>query len=204
MTGDLRLDLLGPLHGWSGDRRLDLGPIRQQALLAVLALRPNQVITPDELVDLVWGDAPPSTGRQIVPPYIYRLRKLLPEGVLIRTRDGYSLRIAPDAVDLSRFEALVSSLIYTYAFLSTAYTRRGQWAEALEVGRKSLALALESDSRQSEQNAHLRLAETLLAKGDPGQARPHFTRALELALDDGQESVITRAADGLARTRAAA
>lgn len=109
MTGDLRLDLLGPLHGWSGGRRVDLGPIRQQALLAVLALRPNQVITPDELVDLVWGDAPPSTGRQIVPPYIYRLRKLLPEGVLIRTRDGYSLRIAPDAVDLSRFEALVSA-----------------------------------------------------------------------------------------------
>ncbi|WP_165554344.1 tetratricopeptide repeat protein [Kribbella capetownensis] len=51
------------------------------------------------------------------------------------------------------------SLIYTYAFLSMAYTRRGQCAEALEVGRRSLASALESDSWQSEQNAHLRLAE---------------------------------------------
>ncbi|MFC6162484.1 AfsR/SARP family transcriptional regulator [Kribbella jiaozuonensis] len=109
MTDDLRLDLLGPLRGWAGERRLDLGPIRQQTLLAVLALRPNQVISADELVELVWSDAPPSTGAKIVPPYIYRLRKLLPEGVLVHTRDGYSLRLAPGASDLERFESLVSA-----------------------------------------------------------------------------------------------
>jgi len=96
------------------------------------------------------------------------------------------------------------SLIYTYAFLSTAYTRQERWAEAINVGRRSLALALESESPHSEQNAYLRLAETLLAKGHLVQARPHFARALELALDDGQESVITRAAGGLARTSSAA
>ncbi|MGW6277187.1 AfsR/SARP family transcriptional regulator [Kribbella sp. NPDC055071] len=109
MTDNLRLDLLGPLRGWSGDARIDLGPIRQQTLLAVLALRSNQVISADELVDLVWSDAPPSTGAKIVPPYIYRLRKLLPEGVLVHTRDGYTLRLAPDALDLDRFERLVSA-----------------------------------------------------------------------------------------------
>ncbi|WP_329001897.1 NB-ARC domain-containing protein [Kribbella sp. NBC_00709] len=109
MTDDLRLDLLGPLRGWAGARRLDLGPIRQQTLLAVLALRSNQVVSADELVELVWSDAPPSTGAKIVPPYIYRLRKLLPEGVLVHTRDGYSLRLAPDALDLERFETLISA-----------------------------------------------------------------------------------------------
>jgi DNA-binding SARP family transcriptional activator/Tfp pilus assembly protein PilF len=109
VTDNLRLDLLGPLRGWSGDDRIDLGPIRQQTLLAVLALRSNQVISADELVDLVWSDAPPSTGAKIVPPYIYRLRKLLPEGVLVHTRDGYTLRLAPDALDLDRFERLVSA-----------------------------------------------------------------------------------------------
>ncbi|MER7249173.1 BTAD domain-containing putative transcriptional regulator [Kribbella sp. NPDC000426] len=109
MTDDLRLDLLGPLRGRSGDRRLDLGPTRQQTLLAVLALRSNQVISADELLDLVWSDAPPSTGAKIVPPYIYRLRKLLPDGVLVHTRDGYSLRLAPGALDLDRFEDLVSA-----------------------------------------------------------------------------------------------
>ncbi|MFI5698196.1 BTAD domain-containing putative transcriptional regulator [Kribbella sp. NPDC051586] len=109
MTDDLRLDLLGPLRGWSDAGRLDLGPIRQQSLLAVLAMRSNQVISADELVELVWSDAPPSTGAKIVPPYIYRLRKLLPEGVLVHTRDGYSLRLARDALDLDRFETFVSA-----------------------------------------------------------------------------------------------
>lgn len=109
MREDLRLDLLGPLRGWSGDRRLELGPLRQQAFLAVLALRPNQVVPADELVELVWNDAPPSSGTRIVPTYAYRLRQLLPEDVLVSSRDGYSLRIAPEALDLTRFERLVSA-----------------------------------------------------------------------------------------------
>ncbi|MGW6199093.1 BTAD domain-containing putative transcriptional regulator [Kribbella sp. NPDC055110] len=109
MTEDLRLDLLGPLRGWSGDHSLELGPLRQQAFLAVLALRPNQVVPADELVELVWNDAPPSSGTRIVPTYAYRLRQLLPKGVLVSSRDGYSLRIAPDALDLTRFERLVSA-----------------------------------------------------------------------------------------------
>ncbi|TWD75124.1 DNA-binding SARP family transcriptional activator [Kribbella amoyensis] len=109
MTYNLRLALLGPLRGWSGGEALDLGPGRLQALLAVLALRANQVVSADELVELVWSDAPPSTGAKIVPPYVYRLRKLLPEDVVTRGRDGYSLRLDPEALDLSRFEQLVTA-----------------------------------------------------------------------------------------------
>jgi hypothetical protein len=44
----------------------------------------------------------------------------------------------------------------------------------------------------------------MLAKGDLTRARPYFARAMELALDDGQESMILRAASGLARTSPAA
>ncbi|GAB3834247.1 BTAD domain-containing putative transcriptional regulator [Kribbella italica] len=109
MTESLRLDLLGPLRAWSGPEALELGPIRQQSLLAVLALRANQVISPDDLVELVWSEAPPATGAKIVPPYVYRLRKLLPEGVVVHSRDGYRLQLAPDALDLDRFESLVSA-----------------------------------------------------------------------------------------------
>ncbi|MFF0270907.1 BTAD domain-containing putative transcriptional regulator [Kribbella sp. NPDC004536] len=107
MTDDLRLDLLGPLRGWVGDRGIELGPLRQQALLAVLALRTNQVLSADELVELVWNDAPPGSGSRIVAPYVYRLRQLLPKGVLVSSREGYSLRLG--ALDVARFEELVSA-----------------------------------------------------------------------------------------------
>ncbi|MGZ0152230.1 BTAD domain-containing putative transcriptional regulator [Kribbella sp. WER1] len=107
MTDDLRLDLLGPLRGWAADRGIELGPLRQQALLAVLALRAGQVLSADELVDLVWNDAPPDSGARIVAPYVYRLRQLLPKDVLVRSRDGYSLLLG--GTDLTRFEALVDA-----------------------------------------------------------------------------------------------
>jgi DNA-binding SARP family transcriptional activator len=109
VTASLRLDLLGPLRGWYGDQPLDLGPSRQQTLLAVLALRANQVIPAEELVELVWSDAPPATGTKIVPTYVYRLRKILPEGAVSYGRDGYRLLLAPDALDLTRFESLVTT-----------------------------------------------------------------------------------------------
>lgn len=107
MTDDLRLDLLGPLRGWAGERGIELGPLRQQALLAVLALRTNQVLSADELVELVWNDAPPGSGSRIVAPYVYRLRQLLPKDVLVSSREGYRLRLS--SLDLSRFEELVSA-----------------------------------------------------------------------------------------------
>lgn len=96
------------------------------------------------------------------------------------------------------------SLVYSYAFLGTAYARQRQWTEAIEVGRRAVELAQAGDSMHSQQNAYVRLAETLLAKGDLARARPHFARVMELAVDEGQESMILRAASGLARTNPAA
>ncbi len=87
---------------------LETGPIRQKALLAVLALRANRVCSPEELLDTVWEDRLPSSGVKIIPPYIYRIRKLLPlEDLLERTRDGYVLRLPAESVDVEQFESAV-------------------------------------------------------------------------------------------------
>ncbi|WP_405056491.1 tetratricopeptide repeat protein [Kribbella sp. NBC_01505] len=105
MTGALRVEVLGPLRVlWEGEP-VAVGAHRNQTLLAVLALRANQVCTPEELLDAVWQDNPPGTGLKVVPPYIYRLRQALPEDVLGRTSDGYILRLAEGALDVSDFEA---------------------------------------------------------------------------------------------------
>ncbi|MFC0626782.1 AfsR/SARP family transcriptional regulator [Kribbella deserti] len=110
MTEALRIDLLGPLTVRFGGRALDMGPVRQQVMLAVLALRANQISTAEELLDAVWGEKPPPTGLKVIPPYIYRIRKLLPsEGLLDRTRDGYVLRVPEDCVDVQRFESAVKT-----------------------------------------------------------------------------------------------
>ncbi|ADB30183.1 transcriptional regulator, SARP family [Kribbella flavida DSM 17836] len=105
----LRLELLGVPRGFVGERAFDLGPVRQQALLAVLALNANHVLTAEELLSTAWGDAAPASGAKVVAPYVYRVRQALPNGdVLRRTRHGYVLDLEPDELDVTMFEATVA------------------------------------------------------------------------------------------------
>ncbi|WP_165956857.1 AfsR/SARP family transcriptional regulator [Kribbella antibiotica] len=105
MTAALRIEVLGPLRVLREDQAITVGAHQLQALLAVLAVRANQVCTPEELLDLVWHDNPPGSGLKVVPPYVYRLRQMLPPDVLVRTPDGYVLRLPPGSLDVADFEA---------------------------------------------------------------------------------------------------
>ncbi|GAB2568879.1 AfsR/SARP family transcriptional regulator [Kribbella endophytica] len=105
----LRLELLGVPRGFAGSESFDLGPVRQQAVLAVLALNANHVLTAEELLSAAWGDAAPASGAKVVAPYVYRVRQALPDGDLLRrTRHGYVLDLAADQLDVSAFEAMVA------------------------------------------------------------------------------------------------
>ncbi len=133
MTGQLRIALLGPLGiEWQG-RTIAPGPLRLQALLAVLALKANRVCSVEELFDAVWSDRPPGTGLKVLPPYIYRLRKVLPvDGLLDRTSDGYVLRLPDDTVDVGRFETAVRE--------ATKYRESGDLEAAAEAYRQAMEL----------------------------------------------------------------
>ena len=100
--------LLGPLEVRTGDAPLPLAGTKPRALLALLLLNANRVVTRDRLVDELWGDRPPGTAVATIQVYVSRLRKLLPEGTLVTHTSGYLLAVEPDTVDLQRFERLVN------------------------------------------------------------------------------------------------
>ena len=54
--------LLGPLEVIERRRALDLGPGKQRALLAMLLLHANEVVSTERLIDELWGEAPPATA----------------------------------------------------------------------------------------------------------------------------------------------
>ena len=56
---------------------VELGSPKQQALLALLAIHPNSVLSTDRIIDELWGDQPPSDGARNVRVYISRLREVL-------------------------------------------------------------------------------------------------------------------------------
>ncbi|MFB7939990.1 BTAD domain-containing putative transcriptional regulator [Streptomyces sp. NPDC056049] len=105
--------LLGPVRLRHEDVRLPLGPVRRQAVLVALALRPGVLVTPEQLLDSVWGDDPPKSGRSVLPSYVYALRRDLelpggePGKSLIRgERGGYRLasdRFTLDLTDLAAY-----------------------------------------------------------------------------------------------------
>ncbi len=76
-SGGLRIDLLGPVRALRGDAPLALGPVRRQAVLAALILRAPTFVTYRQLLADVWGADPPATGHQVLPSYVYALRKTL-------------------------------------------------------------------------------------------------------------------------------
>src|SRR5207244_516967 len=72
----------------------------------MLLLEANHAVSADRLIDALWGDHPPDTAKNTLQVYVSQLRKLLPEGALETVSPGYRLAVAPDALDLARFEEL--------------------------------------------------------------------------------------------------
>ncbi len=99
--------VLGPLEVRDGDRSLPLAGAKQRALLALLLLEANRVVSRERLIDGLWGDDPPETAVTSIQVYISRLRKLLASGTLLTRPPGYLLDVEPENVDLFRFERLV-------------------------------------------------------------------------------------------------
>ena len=88
-----------------------LGSAKQRALLAILLLHANEVVSRDRLIDDLWGERPPASAPHSLEVYVSRLRKALqPDGgerMLVTRPGGYLLRLEPDQLDLGRFERLV-------------------------------------------------------------------------------------------------
>jgi YVTN family beta-propeller protein len=90
-----------------GDRPIPLGAGKQRAALAILLLHANEVVGTERLIDELWGESPPRAARKALQVYVTHLRKAL-GSERIRTRaPGYVLELAPDELDLHRFERLV-------------------------------------------------------------------------------------------------
>ncbi len=103
--------LLGPLEVRAGDSWAGVSAPKWRALLAVLLVRPGQVVSAGQLADELWGNDLPPAARKLVSGYVARLRQLLGDAdgrVLVTTAPGYRLLVAPAELDVSRFERLVA------------------------------------------------------------------------------------------------
>jgi DNA-binding SARP family transcriptional activator/tetratricopeptide (TPR) repeat protein len=108
----LRVGVLGPVTAWYGEDELHVGQPRQQAVLGILAMRANRVISRGELVDAVWGTDPPASAEGGIYTYVAGLRRIIEPGrslrgpgrVLVSSGSGYVLHLVPGQPDAVAFE----------------------------------------------------------------------------------------------------
>jgi DNA-binding SARP family transcriptional activator len=98
--------LLGPLEAVVDGTPVQLAAAKPRALLALLLLDRNHVVSNDRLIDELWGEAPPGQATKTLQVYVSQLRKALGPDRLVTRPPGYLLRVEDGELDLERFEQL--------------------------------------------------------------------------------------------------
>src|SRR6266566_5273783 len=98
--------ILGPVEAVEAGQTASLPAAKPRALLAILLLSRNRVVSVDRLVDDLWED-PPDTATKALQGYVSQLRKALGADRVLTKPPGYSLRVEEGELDLDRFEQLV-------------------------------------------------------------------------------------------------
>ena len=140
MTGDrpeggMEFGLLGQLVVRNGEAVLPVPAGKQRAVLAVLLVRTGQVVSIDEMMELIWAGYPPRSARVTLYNHVKRLRQTLGgTGVApVKTNGaGYFIETTADDLDVTRFKAL-------YAAGSQA-VRQHRWVDASSCLYDALSL----------------------------------------------------------------
>jgi DNA-binding SARP family transcriptional activator len=133
----IEFGVLGPIEASRGGKAIQLGGGKQRALLAILLLNANEVVSADRLIDQLWGESAPETAGKALQVHVSQLRKALepergpgdPGRVLITRTPGYMLALESDQLDLTRFDRLI-----------------GEGREALAAGDSRRAAAMLRDA----------------------------------------------------------
>ncbi|MEU0912417.1 AfsR/SARP family transcriptional regulator [Streptomyces althioticus] len=138
-TGDpFAYAVLGPVRVSRHGERVDPGSPQQRAVLVALLLREGRRASVDELIDALWGCAPPRSAAQTIRTYVHRLRRVLgpvspaDASPLVSDDHGYALRASPDRLDLQTFRRRVAG--------AEAAADQGDHAAAVTGFRDALTL----------------------------------------------------------------
>ena len=81
-----------------------LGAPKQRGLLALLLVNRRRVVPAEQLIDGLWGEAPPASALQSLQVYVHGLRRALGGERIETAGRGYRVVVGEDELDVDRFE----------------------------------------------------------------------------------------------------
>jgi DNA-binding SARP family transcriptional activator len=192
--------LLGPVDIVLDGVEQRISGLRRRALLAVLALHHGQVVSTDQLIDIVWGDAAGSVSTNTLQRHISYLRALLGDpGAVVAQPPGYRLDLPAEAIDAALAEQLIESATRAGTPAERgrlAEQARGLWQGEPLGGVAGIAWLEEHAQRLSD--LRLRATHTLidarLALGEHARVLPELELlAGRHALDERLQGQLIRA-----------
>lgn len=111
----MKFSVLGGIEVTAGGTQLELGGVKQRAILAYLVLHANKVVPTSQILNAMWDGTPPPTARKMVQNAVSGIRRVLtghggPAGLgapVLRTHQpGYQLRMSTDDIDLYQFRRM--------------------------------------------------------------------------------------------------
>ncbi|KRC57008.1 MULTISPECIES: BREX system ATP-binding domain-containing protein [unclassified Nocardioides] len=108
-TTAVHVGVLGPTTIKVAGQEVDLGSLKQRALLAVLALGEGHPVSTDRIIHALWHDSPPSGVTTTLHGYIASVRRLLEPSraprtapsILVTAPGGYALRLGRAGTDVA-------------------------------------------------------------------------------------------------------
>jgi predicted ATPase/DNA-binding SARP family transcriptional activator len=185
----LEFRILGPLELLKGEQRLELSGARRRALLAILLLNANRLVSGERLIDELWEEEPPETGKKAVQVHVSHLRKLLGRERIETEAAGYVLRVNADELDAERFQRLVAAARFDEALalwrgppLADFASRRFAQAEIARLEELRLVCIEGQIERELTRGRHVALVGELEALVAEHPFREHLRSQLMLAL----------------------
>ena len=100
----LDVRVLGPIDARDASEPIVLHSRIQRALLAAFVHARGGVVATEDLIALVWDDAPPASAHTTLKSHVSRLRRALRADVVTSQPPGYALTLPLDRLDVHRFE----------------------------------------------------------------------------------------------------
>lgn len=168
MSDIVEVQVFEHLRVTSKGSTIELGGSKQQTVLLALLLANGAVVSSDELIDLVWGDAPPKKPNVTLRSYISHLRRVLEPDrgpgdraqLLITRAPGYAIDPQRVGVDIHQFIAAANVVLSLPAetppdeILHASAAAYAVWPEqgamSVDVATRSLADFPQEVSRLTE------------------------------------------------------